>query len=104
MWPYYEKIIAENVTMEDAKKIIAKQPTPMRASRPEMQEKFTIERNNTSDEIIIPSNLDDEEYRDFLDENFEKCPQCGEYLKDEEVNTHDCGIEPKLENSFNSEK
>lgn len=53
IWPYYEKIkIAENVTLEDAKKIIAKQPIPMISSRPEMQEmqeKLIIERNNTTD-------------------------------------------------------
>ncbi|MUK91552.1 hypothetical protein GNP80_03685 [Aliivibrio fischeri] len=52
------------------------------------------------DKIIIPSDLNDEDYKDFLDVNFETCPQCGEYLHDDEVNTHDCGIEPKLENSF----
>lgn len=52
------------------------------------------------DEIIIPSDLDDEEYKEFLDANFERCPQCGNHLNDEEIHTHDCEIEPKIGGLF----
>ena len=46
------------------------------------------------DKIIIPSDLDDEEYKEFLDVNFEKCYECREYFNDEEINTHDCKLKP----------
>ncbi|MDD9154969.1 hypothetical protein PVK64_02020 [Aliivibrio sp. S4TY2] len=51
------------------------------------------------DKIIIPSDLNDEEYKDFLDVNFEQCPQCAEYLHDDEY-THDCEIKPKIGGLF----
>lgn len=51
VWPFYKTLIAENVTMEDAKKTIAEQSpgNVMISGRPEMQEKFIIERNNQTD-------------------------------------------------------
>ena len=54
-------------------------------------------------QIITELPSDDEDYRNYLDANYETCQLCGVHLLDEEIHTHDCGIEPKLENSFNKQ-